>query len=68
MRRYYSKWEKIWKKFRIYHQPYGIWMSQKNCPNKFNFEGEDALKNFDFKISKYTTKSKIQPVLEAKII
>jgi hypothetical protein len=35
LREYYSSWKKIWKRLRIYHHPYGLFMAQKNDPAVF---------------------------------
>jgi hypothetical protein len=35
IRKYHSRWEKIWKNMRIYNHPYGLWMAQKIKTNYF---------------------------------
>jgi hypothetical protein len=52
---------------RIYHHPYGVFNAQKDSPSHFSFPSE-KLKNFRFKMSKYSSASGIQPILEADIL
>jgi hypothetical protein len=67
LREYYSSWKKIWKRQRIYHHPYGLFMAQKDEPNLFEFRSH-KLKNFRFKISKFSSNTGIQPILESQVI
>ena len=67
LRNYFSTWKKIWKRLRIYHHPYGLFMAQKDSPNTFQFPST-TLKNFRFKISKFSSESSMQPILEAQVL
>jgi hypothetical protein len=67
-----ESWSKIWKKLRIYNNPYGTWMNQfdvdisSSCVTK---PIKDPNRNFKLKLSKYTcSKMRSRPILSCTIV
>lgn len=69
IRRYYSQWQRIWDRQRLFDSLYGTWLAQKDDINKFQLDEKDKMfKNFIFRMSQYSSRSGIYPVLETRII